>query len=276
MVKAAVESVLETYLREISSISLLTRQEEIDLTRRLQKGDAEARDLMIRANLRLVVSIAKIYARRGLSLLDLIEEGNLGLLRAVEKFNPDEGCKFSTYGTWWIKQAIRRALLNAATIRIPSYVQDLITKLKRAERTLEKTLGRDPAPDEVAQSLGLSRKQLKMVRRATNTKNAASLDQPMNASMMWSIGDILEDRQGETPEDIVFNQSQKEEIRRLMCVINHREADVLRMRYGFDTGEPMTLEMIGSKINLSRERVRQIENEALRKLKKIILEQEGS
>jgi RNA polymerase primary sigma factor len=261
---------LETYFKEINRIKLLTPAEEKQLATRVRRGDQEARELMIKANLRLVVSIAKNYVERGLSLLDLIEEGNLGLLKAVERFDPDAECRFSTYATWWIKQSIKRALIDTVkTVRIPSYMVELISKWKNVASSLNVKLGRAPTFDEVAAELQIPPENLGIIKTAIRASNSSS--QTISIENMWTLSEILEDKDARQPPEILFDEVEMETIQRLLGSIEERDAKILRMRYGLDNGDPMTLKEIGEKVNLSRERVRQIENEALKKLYTILL-----
>lgn len=256
---------LETYFKEINCINLLTAQQEKELAIEIRKGDAAAREQMIKANLRLVVSIAKNYVDRGLSLLDLIEEGNLGLLKAVERFDPAEECRFSTYATWWIKQSIKRALIDTVkTVRIPSYMVELISKWKNMASSLNVKLGRQPAFEEIAEALEIPPENLGIIKTALRTSSSSS--QTISLENMWTLSEILEDKNAKEPAEILFDEVEIELIEKLLSSIEERDATILRMRYGLDNGDPMTLKEIGEKVNLSRERVRQIENEALKKL----------
>ncbi len=256
---------LETYFKEINQIDLLTPQEEKELAHRVRAGDPEAREHMTKANLRLVVSIAKNYVDRGLSLLDLIEEGNIGLLKAVERFDPHEECRFSTYATWWIKQSIKRALIDTVkTVRIPSYMVEMISKWKNATSDLTIKLGRQPFFHEVAEVLGIPEENLGIIKTALRA--SSSSNQTISIENMWTLSEILEDKNARQPEEILFDSIEVEMIEKLLATLDDRESMILRMRYGLVNGDPMTLKEIGERVNLSRERVRQIENEALKKL----------
>ncbi len=261
---------LETYFKEINRIKLLTAETERELAIRVQQGDVEAREQMITANLRLVVSIAKNYVERGLSLLDLIEEGNLGLLKAVERFDPKAECRFSTYATWWIKQSIKRALIDTVkTVRIPSYMVELISKWKNVTGHLNVKLGRQPTFEEVAEALKIPQENLGIIKTAIRASNSSN--QTISIENMWTLSEILEDKDARQPDDILFDEVEMEMIQKLLNSLDERDAKILRMRYGLDNGDPMTLKQIGEKVNLSRERVRQIENEALKKLYTILM-----
>jgi RNA polymerase primary sigma factor len=263
------EPALVAYLKDISRTPLLTPAEEIDLSKRLQKGDSAAREHMVNANLRLVVSIARNYVNRGLPLMDLIEEGNIGLLRAVEKFNYKQKCRFSTYANWWIKQAIRRAITNTSkTVRVPAYMVEAISQWKNAELSLQAQLGRRPSVEEVLAATGVGAKNYKLVKRIVRLSSKPG--QPVSLDLMSSLNELIEDQKSGQPEDKLFTENEHETLRQLLDSINPREAKVLRLRYGLDDDRPMTLEQIGEKIELTRERVRQIEREAIQKLYSII------
>jgi len=263
---------IEAYFKDINRIPLLTVKEEKEFARRVKAGDQKAREKMIKANLRLVVSIAKNYVDRGLSLLDLIEEGNLGLLKAVERFDPDEDCRFSTYATWWIKQSIKRALIDTVkTVRIPSYMVEIISKWKNMAADLSIKLGRAPFFHEIAQEMKIPPQHLGIIKTALRASNSSS--QTISIENMWTLSEILEDKNAKQPEQVLFDEVEVELIERLLAAIDERDARILRMRYGLDNGDPMTLKEIGEKVNLSRERVRQIENEALKKLYYIMTHQ---
>jgi RNA polymerase primary sigma factor len=261
----AVQSPLETYLREINETALLTAQDEKDLAYRIKVGDSAARDRMVRANLRLVVNIARSYTGKGLGLQDLIEEGNLGLLRAVHGFDPTMNTRFSTYASYWIKQSIKRALVNTAkTIRIPAYMVELLAKWRRATSKLQDELGRPPTQEEVALSLDLPKKKLNIIKKAIRVYNSVpQTDQTDNG---WSLDEMLMDSNTKTPDLEMVEADDLTHVKDLLGKMDKREATVLRMRFGLDDEEPKTLKEIGECLGLTRERVRQIESEALGKL----------
>ncbi len=266
---SAKEVGLETYFRDINRYPLLTAQEEKELAIKVRTGDRHARDQMARCNLRLVVSIAKNYVDRGLSLLDLIEEGNLGLLKAVERFDPDEECRFSTYATWWIKQSIKRALIDTVkAVRIPSYMVEIISKWKKAAAALAVELGRPPMFHEIAEAMEIPLENTGIIQSAIHASNSAS--QTVSIENMWTLSDILEDKNQKSPHQLLSQNLEVETVEALLSLLEDRDSKILRMRYGLDTGDPMTLKEIGERVRLSRERVRQIENEALKKLYMIL------
>lgn len=262
---AGVQAPLETYLREINQTDLLTAQQEVDLARRIAKGDAEARDHMVRANLRLVVNIARGYCGKGLVLQDLIEEGNLGLLRAVEGFDPDMGTRFSTYASYWIKQSIKRSLVNCAkTIRVPAYMVELLSKWRRASARLTEVLRRVPTAEEIARSLALPKKKLPIIRKAIQINQAGPQSEQAEAG--WTLGDMVMDERARSPEDTLLEEDVLKQVRGMLGVMDDREAAVLNMRFGLDGQEPQTLKEIGAALDLTRERVRQIETQAIGRL----------
>lgn len=254
------------YLREIGKISLLTPEEEVELAKRVEEGDEEAKKKLIEANLRLVVSIAKKYIGRGLSFLDLIQEGNLGLIRAVEKFDYRKGFKFSTYATWWIRQAITRAIADQArTIRIPVHMVETINKLIRVSRQLVQQLGREPTIEEIAQSLGLPPEKVEDIQRIA--QEPVSLETPIGEEEDSQLGDFLEDKESPNPEDATAGQLLREQLEEMLGELTEREREVLRLRFGLEDGHAHTLEEVGKRFNVTRERIRQIEAKALRKLR---------
>jgi RNA polymerase primary sigma factor len=258
----AVQNPLETYLREINETSLLSADDEKRLARAIADGDAAARDHMIRANLRLVVNIARGYANRGLPLPDLIEEGNLGLLRAVEGFDPDIGTRFSTYASSWIKQSIKRALINSGkAIRIPAYMVELLSKWRRATARLTDALNRVPTPEEVARSLGLARKKLPIIKKAIHVHQAAPQTEQTEGS--WSLGELIHDENAKCPAEVLLDADTLRHVMRRIDSLDERAATIIRLRFGLGGAEPMTLKEIGGVLGLTRERVRQIESETL-------------
>ena len=268
MARPGVQSELQLYLREIKEERLLTPDEEKELGWRIINDECqESKERMIKANLRLVISISKNYAHRGLPLSDLIEEGNIGLIKAVEGFDPAQGARFSTYASWWIKQAIKRTLINAVQpIHIPAYMVDLIARWKHTTRKLEERLGRQPTVQELAEEMGLPVKKLLIVRRAVKAYHAPSQAPAKADGEDADLGDIFEDKRTSLPD---LNVEQKENhaiIARLLESIDERDARVLRLRFGLEGREPLTLKEIGEEVGLTRERVRQIEVEALKKL----------
>ncbi len=268
MARPGVQNELQLYLRELKEVSLLTPEEEKQLGWRIINDECpESKERMITANLRLVVSISKNYAHRGLPLSDLIEEGNIGLIKAVEGFDPAQGARFSTYASWWIKQAIKRTLINAVQpIHIPAYMVDLIARWKQTTRKLEERLGRQPTVHELAEEMGLPVKKLLIVRRAVKAYHAPSQSPAKGDGEEADLGDIFEDTRGVAPERDVERREDLALITKLLESIDERDARVLRLRFGLEGKEPLTLKEIGQEVGLTRERVRQIEVEALKKL----------
>ncbi len=260
-----VQSPLETYLREINETLLLTQEEEQRLARAIEQGDLESRDRMVRANLRLVVNIARGYTGKGLGLQDLIEEGNLGLLRAVEGFDPAMGTRFSTYASYWIKQSIKRALINSGkTIRIPAYMVELLSKWRRASLRLSEELGRTPTPEEVARILGLPRKKLPIIKKAIMINNLTpQTDQP---DVGWTLSEMIMDERSRSPDEEMLESDNLSFVMEQLELMDERESKVLKMRFGLAGYDPRTLKEIGESLGLTRERVRQIETEALNRL----------
>ncbi len=257
------------YLREIGRIPLLTAQQEIELARRIESGGAEgaiAKRKLTQANLRLVVSIAKKYVGRGMLFLDLIQEGNLGLIRAAEKFDHSRGYKFSTYATWWIRQAITRAIADQArTIRIPVHMVETINKLKKITRQLAQDKGRKPTEEEIAASMEISLTKLREIIKVA--QEPVSLETPIGKEEDSKLGDFIEDREAETPASSVTQELLRDDIIEVMAGLSPRERDVLRLRFGLDDGRQRTLEEVGQLFGVTRERIRQIEAKALRKLR---------
>jgi RNA polymerase primary sigma factor len=261
----SVQSPLETYFRDITEIPLLTADEERQLAYRIAEGDAEARDYMVRANLRLVVNLARAYTGKGLGLQDLIAEGNLGLLRAIEAFDPAMNTRFSTYASFWIKQSIRRGLVNTAkTVRIPAYMVNLLTKWRRAAAKLQEDLGRAPIQEEVAASLNLSRRQLNIIKSCIDVNIFAPKTDETQSGL--PLGEMLIDGRVKTPNSDMINADDRRQVLDELDKMDQREAAVLRMHFGLDDDAPKTLREIGERLGLTRERVRQIESEALSKL----------
>jgi RNA polymerase primary sigma factor len=292
---AVERSGLQHYLKQINEAPLLTADEEKSLGRCIQrakevddlfrngecsllvKEEAEseanvARERMIRSNLRLVVNIAKGYSHRGMMLADLVEEGNLGLLRAVEGFDPAQNTRFSTYASWWIKQAIKRALINSVQpIHIPAYMVEMVAKWKQAQKEFQDREGRHPTIKELAVALGLPEKKVRIIKRAV--KAISSPTQTDDAETGLSLSEMLADQKTPAPDEAVFSVAESEMLQRLLDQIDEREATILRLRFGFDDGESLTLKEIGERIGLTRERVRQIERDALNKLNALIAEE---
>ncbi len=254
------------YLKEIGQIRLLTAEEEVELAQRVSEGDQEAKDKLTEANLRLVVSIAKKYSGRGLHILDLIQEGNTGLIRAVDKFDYTKGNKFSTYATWWIRQAITRAIADQArTIRVPVHMVEVINKATRCNRKLVQELGREPTVEEIAAELGLPVE--KIIEANRTAADTLSLDTPVGDEEDTSIGSFVEDERTPGPADATSNAMLAEALKEILDTLTEREADVLRMRFGMYDGRTHTLEEVGQNFHVTRERIRQIENKAIRKLR---------
>lgn len=267
--RGTAEDSVKMYLQEIGRVKLLNAQEEIELARRISEGDQKAKAKLVRANLRLVVSIAKKYIGRGLSFLDLIQEGNLGLIRASEKFDYRRGFKFSTYATWWIQQSITRGIADKSrTIRLPVHMIETIGRLKKVTRDLTHELNRAPTREELAARMGISLSKLRLVIKAT--QSTISLETPLHTKDEASkIGDFLVDESGESPDTHVSQENLNEEIEKLLETLRPREKDVLQLRFGLQDGNKRTLEEIGQLFGVSRERVRQIETRALNKLRKL-------
>ena len=264
---------IRIYLREIGQTDLLTPDQEVQLAKRIKKGDAEARSLMIRANLRLVVKIAHDYARYGLPLLDLISEGNIGLMKAVERFDPKKGGKLSTYAAWWIKQAIKRALANQSkTIRLPSHIVDKISKMRKAQRSLMQETGREPTDAEIAGKLDVDTATVS--QWMTLALRPSSLDAPIGDADGDEFGDIVGDDKSQLPYDKINDEQLRQEVEQLLDKLSRRERDILKYRYGLRGATVETLEVVGKRFNITRERVRQIQNSAVLKLRNMLDENE--
>ena len=269
--EAAAETVnindpVRLYLKEIGKVPLLTAEEELDLAMRMEAGDIEAKKKLAEANLRLVVSIAKRYVGRGMSLLDLIQEGNLGLIKAVEKFDYKKGFKFSTYATWWIRQAITRAIADQArTIRIPVHMVETINKLIRVSRQLLQELGREPTPAEIGKEMGFSEEKVREIQKIS--QDPVSLETPIGEEEDSHLGDFIPDEDAPAPAEAASYTLLKEQLSEVLGTLTEREEKVLRLRFGLDDGRTRTLEEVGKEFNVTRERIRQIEAKALRKLR---------
>lgn len=268
------DATIKLYLREIGNVPLLTREEEGKLARRIRKGDPKARQTMIKANLRLVVKIAHDYSNCGLPLLDLISEGNIGLMKAVDKFNPRKGGKLSTYAAWWIKQSIKRGLANQSkTIRLPVHLIDKISRMRRVGMQLSEEFGREPTDEELADEIGTSAAKVARLRSAAI--RPASLNAPLSdEGEGTTLGDIVEDENSLTPAEILSNENLRGAIREILPVLDKRECEILTARFGLDGKKDMTLEEVGKKFRVTRERIRQLQNIALRKLQKALEKKE--
>jgi RNA polymerase primary sigma factor len=273
-----VQSDLQLYLREINVTPLLTAEEERELGWAIINDNCpRARERMIRANLRLVVAIAKNYGGRGLPLTDLIEEGNIGLLRAVEGFDPAQGARFSTYASWWIKQAIKRALINATQpIHVPAYMVELIAKWKDASRKLEGQLGHPPSLQQLAEAMQLPIRKIRIIKRAVKAFQAPTTGMTDIDGRLVGLGEMIADSRTGAPEDSILRQDELGILKRLLESIDDREAEILKLRFGLDGQEPMTLKEISDAVSISRERVRQIVDEALTKLNAQLLDERPS
>jgi RNA polymerase primary sigma factor len=263
------DTAIKLYLREIGQVKLLTPAEEIELAARIKKGDKKAREQMIKANLRLVVKIAHDYEGLGLPLLDLISEGNIGLMKAVERFDPAKGGKLSTYGAWWIKQSIKRALANQSkTIRLPVHLVDKISRMRRTSMRLQEELGREPTDDELGEELGMTASRVTQLRTAAI--RPASLDAPIGDDETNNFAEIVQDENAATPYKQLEDKTVTKMLQEMVKTLDTREATILRFRFGLDGGSEKTLEEVGEKFGVTRERVRQIQNIALNKLRKMI------
>ena len=264
--KASIDDPVKMYLKDIGRVQLLSSDEEIDLAVRMMNGDEDAKRRLSEANLRLVVSIAKRYVGRGLLFLDLIQEGNFGLMKAVEKFDYTKGFRFSTYATWWIRQSITRAIADQArTIRIPVHMVETINKEVRASRALLQKLGREPTTEEIAKEMGISEEKVREIQKIA--QETISLDTPVGEEEDTNLGTFLQDETAANPSDAATNLMLKEQLLNVLSTLTPREQKVIMLRYGVDDGHPRTLEEVGKEFNVTRERIRQIEAKALKKLR---------
>ncbi len=265
-IESTTDDSVKMYLKDIGRVPLLSGEEEVELAKRMKDGDTYARDKLSEANLRLVVSIAKRYVGRGMQFLDLIQEGNLGLMKAVEKFDYTKGFKFSTYATWWIKQSITRAIADQArTIRIPVHMVETINKTGRVARQLLQTLGREPSTAEIAEKMGIPEEKVIEIQKIA--QDPVSLEKPIGEEEDSHLGDFIEDNTSASPAEKAEAKMLREQLLQVLDTLTPRENEVLRMRYGLDDARPKTLEEVGKEFNVTRERIRQIEAKALRKLR---------
>ena len=258
---------LNIYLRQISTIPLISVKEEIELAKKIKTGDEKAREIMITANLRLVVKIAQQYSNIGLSLLDLINEGNIGLMKAVERFDPTKGGKLSTYAAWWIKQSIKRALANQSkTIRLPVHMVDRLPQMRRAASGLSEKLGREPTDEELAAEMNLPVSRISHLKSVS--KKPASLDTPIGEDDSSTLGELVPDEKAKNPFEKLQIKSLIGDVNQVLSQLEPREADIIRLRFGLEGRDPLTLEEVGAKIGVTRERIRQLQEQALRQLRK--------
>ena len=266
-------SLFGLYLREIGEVALLSAEEEVVLAQRIKQGDVEARNQLIKANLRLVVRIAREYESYGLPLLDLINEGNLGLIRAVDKFDPEKGAKFSTYSSWWIKQSIRRSLSNQAkTIRLPIHMVDKLARMRRASAKLQDILGREPTDEEIAAELGKSERDVAFMKRVGS--QTVSLDEPLNSNDSLCLEEKVADERADDPYQALALQASLNLLSQSLTQLNERESEILRYRFGLDGEKERTLEEVGVKFGVTRERIRQLQNTALKRLRRMMAKQQ--
>jgi len=265
---------IKIYLRDISGTPLLTAQEEIELAARIKKGDQKARAWMIKANLRLVVKIAHDYTNLGLPLLDLISEGNIGLMKAVERFDPGKGGKLSTYSAWWIKQSVKRALANQSkTIRLPVHLFEKISKIRRVSLQMSEDLGREPTDEELAEEIGIASGKVSQLKSVSI--RPASLDAPISDDDSTEFGEIVGDEDAQTPFELFRDKNMRDELSELLAVLDDRERKIIFKRFGLDDdGKPQTLEEVGKKFGVTRERIRQLQNIALAKLRRALAKRE--
>ena len=267
MVENSEQTSLDIYLKQISVIPLITVQEEIALAKQIAGGDEKAREKMITANLRLVVKIAQDYSNIGLSLLDLINEGNIGLMKAVERFDPSKGGKLSTYASWWIKQSIKRALANQSkTIRLPVHMVDRVTQIRKTTLYLTEKLGREPTDDEIAEEMKIPVSRITHLKSVS--KKPSSLDSPINNEEGSTLGDIVADEKSNSPVENLQSKSLIGDVDKVLSTLEPREADIIRLRFGLEGHDPQTLEEVGERIGITRERVRQLQEQAIRQLRR--------
>ena len=266
MAEGSLDDSVKMYLKDIGRVPLLSAEREVELAKRMEEGDEEAKRVLSEANLRLVVSIAKRYVGRGMQFLDLIQEGNLGLMKAVEKFDYRKGFKFSTYATWWIRQSITRAIADQArTIRIPVHMVETINKQVRATRQLLQKLGREPSPEEIAEFIGSTPERVREIQKIA--QDPVSLETPIGEEEDSHLGDFIEDSNAAAPAEVAEANMLRKQLISVLSTLTPREEKVLRLRYGIDDSHPRTLEEVGKEFNVTRERIRQIEAKALRKLR---------
>jgi RNA polymerase primary sigma factor len=267
------DSGIKIYLREIGKTALLTPEQEVELAGKIKKGDKEAFSLMVRSNLRLVVKIAQDYANLGMPLLDLISEGNIGLMKGVERFDSTKGAKFSTYGAWWIKQSIKRALANQSkTIRLPVHLVDKISKIRRVAVQMSEELGREPTDEELAEEVGISPSKVSQLK--TVSIRPASLDAPVGDDNATEFGELVCDAEAQTPFEELRDQDLRDEVGDLLSVLDEREKKIIFSRFGLDGGKSKTLEDVGEKFGVTRERIRQLQNIAILKMRRALAKKE--
>jgi RNA polymerase primary sigma factor len=267
------DTAMRAYLREIGRIPLLTPPQEVELAAKIRRGDGKARALMINSNLRLVVTIAQDYANLGLPLLDLVSEGNIGLMIAVDRFDPSKGAKLSTYAAWWIRQSIKRALSNQSkTIRLPVHFGDKISRMRRVARQMSEEIGREPTDDELGQEIGIASEKVSQLKTASI--HPASLDAPISDDDLTEFGESVGDEEARTPFELLCDKDLHNKLDGLLEVLNDREKKIISQRFGFDGGERKTLEEVGQKLRVSRERIRQLQNIALSKLRRALSQKE--
>lgn len=263
------DSSTRLYMQEITKTPLLTAEEEVELAERIMRGDETAREHMIKANLRLVVKIARDYSNYGVPLADLVSEGNIGLMKAVEKFDPEKGGKLSTYAAWWIKQSIKRALSNQGkTIRLPVHLVDKLARIRRITAILAEELGREPTDDELVEELGIPRQKLAMLKQAS--QRPTSLDAPVNDDVGMTYAEMISDDAAESPLESLANKNYHGELEDLLKLLNERESSIIDQRFGLNGKKPLTLEEIGRDFGVSRERIRQLQNSAIAKMKRAL------